>query len=140
MSGAAFSPEVRPLHVEATAWPPEEAGDAMSDDRPSTDPQPGPEANGGGPLRRAVTIKNPQGFHLRPLTAFVQAALRFQSTVHVYKNEQRVNGKSALELMLLAAEQGTELELEVSGSDAAQALSVLSEILAVESMPDPPEA
>jgi phosphotransferase system HPr (HPr) family protein len=113
----------------------------MSGDRPGADaPEPNPNANGSEPLRRKVRIANPQGFHLRPLTAFVQAALRFQSAVHVRKQDQRVNGKSALELMLLAAEQGTELELEVSGSDAAQALSVLSEILAAESMPDPPEA
>jgi phosphocarrier protein HPr len=124
----------------------------MSGDRPGADaPEPTPNANGprppppgpvngSEPLRRKVRIANPQGFHLRPLTAFVQAALRFQSSVHVSRQDQRVNGKSALELMLLAAEQGTELELEVDGSDAAQALQVLGEILAAESMPEPPEA
>ena len=90
-------------------WPSEEVGDAMSGERPSADPQPNPETNGGTTLRRTVRITNPQGLHLRPLTAFVQAAMRFQSSVHVCKADQRVNGKSALELMLLAAEQGTEL-------------------------------
>ena len=97
-------------------------------------------AMGSETLRRTVRINNPQGFHLRPLTAFVQAALRFESTVFVWKGEQRVDGKSPLELMLLAAEQGTELTLEVTGSDAGQAIEVLGEILAAESLPDPPEA
>ncbi|HEV3080853.1 MAG TPA: HPr family phosphocarrier protein, partial [Gemmataceae bacterium] len=62
--------------------------------------------------------------------AFAQRAKQFQSTVTVAKNEQRVNGKSPLELMLLAAEQGTELTLEVAGPDAEDALPVLAEMLA----------
>jgi len=65
-------------------------------------------------LQRKVTVNDPLGLHLRPLAAFAQRAKQFQSTVTVAKNEQRVNGKSPLELMLLAAEQGTELTLEVT--------------------------
>jgi phosphocarrier protein HPr len=81
-------------------------------------------------LQRRVTVTNPLGFHMRPLTAFAQRAGEFQSTVTVGKADQRVNGKSPLELMLLAAEQGTELLLEVSGEDAASAIDVLAGLLA----------
>jgi phosphocarrier protein len=83
----------------------------------------------GNVLRRKVTVSDPLGLHMRPLTAFAQRANQFQSAVTVSKDDQRVNGKSPLELMLLAAEQGTELELEVSGADAEAALEVLAQIL-----------
>jgi phosphotransferase system HPr (HPr) family protein len=81
-------------------------------------------------LRRKVIVQDPIGFHLRPLTAFAQRAGQFQGTVIVCKDDQRVNGKSPLELMLLAAQQGTELTLEVSGADAQAAIDVLAELLA----------
>ena len=84
----------------------------------------------GGPLRRTVTIANPMGFHFRPIAAFAQLAARFQSNVTVWKGDRRVNGKSPLELMTLAAEQGSELIVEVSGSDASTALDALAEVLA----------
>jgi phosphocarrier protein len=90
----------------------------------------------GEALRRTVKIMNPSGLHLRPLTAFVQRALKFESSVTVTKDGKTVNGKSPLELMLLAAEQGTDLILEVSGSDAAAAIEALAEILAA---PNPDE-
>jgi phosphotransferase system HPr (HPr) family protein len=73
---------------------------------------------------------------MRPLTVFVELARKFQSTVFVCKNEQRSNGKSPLELMTLGAEQGTELVLEVSGSDAKAALEALAPVLAAPSPED----
>jgi phosphocarrier protein HPr len=86
-------------------------------------------AMNGNVLRRKVTVTDPLGLHMRPLTAFAQRAIQFQSSVTVSKDNQRVNGKSPLELMLLAAEQGTELELEVSGADAEVALETLAQFL-----------
>src|SRR5262245_50633199 len=80
-------------------------------------------------LRQKVVITNPQGFHMRPLTAFVELARKFQSSVFVCKDDQRSNGKSPLELMTLGAEQGTELTLEVSGSDAREALEALARLI-----------
>src|SRR5438445_8601228 len=90
-------------------------------------------------LLRKVIVTDPLGFHLRPLAAFAQRAKQFQSTVTVSKDAQRVNGKSPLELMLLAAQQGTELILEVAGSDAEDALTVLSEMLAAPGIDEPQE-
>ena len=83
----------------------------------------------GETLRQTVVITNPQGFHMRPLTAFVELARKFQSAVVVCRDDQRSNGKSPLELMTLGAEQGTELTLEVSGSDAQAALDALVQFM-----------
>ena len=63
----------------------------------------------GEPLRRSVIIANPQGLHMRPITAFVELAGTFQSNVTVLKGGERFNGKSPLSLLGLGAEKGTEL-------------------------------
>jgi phosphocarrier protein HPr len=97
------------------------------------------DAMNGQVLRRKVTVQDPLGFHMRPLTVFAQRAGQYQSTVTVAKEDQRVNGKSPLELMLLAAEQGTELTLEVCGADAQEAIDVLAELLAAPARAEPPE-
>jgi phosphocarrier protein len=82
-------------------------------------------------LQRTVTITNPQGLHMRPITAFVEMASRFQSQVYLSKEPgQRINGKSPLALLGLAAEQGTLLTLETSGPDEQAALDALVEFLA----------
>jgi phosphotransferase system HPr (HPr) family protein len=80
-------------------------------------------------LRQKVVIKNPQGFHMRPLTKFVEEARRFHSRVFIYKDDERRDGTSPLELMTLGAEEGTELMLEVIGDDAQAALDVLVRII-----------
>ncbi len=81
------------------------------------------------PLQRKVVISNPQGFHMRPMAAFAQLASRFESSVKVSREGQSVNGKSILDLMLLAAAQGSELTLEVAGPDAKAALDALVDLL-----------
>ncbi len=72
----------------------------------------------GETIQRRVRITNPQGLHMRPATMFAQLAGQFESSVTVCRGDQRINGKSPLELMILGADQGTELILEVSGRDA----------------------
>jgi phosphocarrier protein HPr len=83
----------------------------------------------GEPLRQKVVISNPQGFHMRPMAAFAQLAARFESSVKVSREGQSVNGKSILDLMLLAAAQGTELTIETAGPDAQAALDDLVNLL-----------
>ena len=83
----------------------------------------------GPPLLQKVVVTNPQGFHMRPMAAFAQLAARFDSSVKVSREGQSVNGKSILDLMLLAAAQGTELTLEVAGPDAQAALDALVQLL-----------
>lgn len=90
-------------------------------------------------LKRTVVIQDPQGLHLRPIATFVRRANQSRCQVHVSKGDLRVNGTSAMELLLLGAEQGTSLELHVDGPDAPEALEALAAILTAPSMPDPPE-
>lgn len=80
------------------------------------------------PVVREVTIVNPEGFHTRPIMKFVDLAQRFVSEIRVtsLKNEQEVvNGKSAMELMLLGATSGTTLRLQAIGADAESAVDAL---------------
>ena len=68
-------------------------------------------------FRRKVTVQDPLGFHMRPIAVFAQRAGQYESNINVHKADLRVNGKSILELLLLAAAQGTELVLEADGAD-----------------------
>jgi phosphocarrier protein len=80
-------------------------------------------------LERRVTVTNPQGFHLRTMSVFNRLAQKFQSGVTVSKGTTEANGKSMLELMVLMAEQGTELTVAVVGPDADQALGPLCDVI-----------
>jgi phosphotransferase system HPr (HPr) family protein len=88
-------------------------------------------------LRKSVIIRNPQGFHVRPAAALAERARRYQSKASVIHGDLRVDARQVLDLIMLAAEQGTELTLEVIGPDAAEAIEVLAEILGA---PEPPPA
>ena len=83
-------------------------------------------------LKRVVKIKNPNGFHMRPKAAFVEAAMRFASDVKLIWEGQAFNGKSMFELMLVAAAEDSEVTLEVFGSDSLLALQELEKVLAEE--------
>jgi phosphocarrier protein HPr len=75
---------------------------------------------------RQVEITNGLGLHVRPAMKFVELASRFQSDVRVRHNNNEFNGKSLLELTMMAAECGTRLELEARGPDAAEAVEALA--------------
>jgi len=94
----------------------------------------------GETLTAKAVITNPMGFHMRPIAAFARRAAQFPGPVTIIKEGQRVNGKSSMELMLLAAEQGCELWVEVGGSgpEAQAALAALAEILAAPALDDEP--
>jgi len=77
------------------------------------------------PIIRKVVIVNRQGLHARPADLFVKTALRFESNIEIERDSLRVSGKSILDLMLLAAEQGTELTIIVTGPDAEDAAAEL---------------
>ena len=84
----------------------------------------------GEPLRQTVRITNPQGFHMRPITAFAQCAAAFVSSVTVSREGRTVNGKSPWDLMLMLSPPGSELTVEVDGPDAPDALAALVALLA----------
>jgi phosphocarrier protein HPr len=83
-------------------------------------------------LRRTVTVKNPQGLHARPADMFVKLANQYEAKIELLKGSVRVDGKSILGILTLAAGPGTALEIEASGSDAQQALEALAELIASE--------
>ena len=71
------------------------------------------------PIRRAsVTVRLPEGLHLRPLTQLSRLAQSFSSEIVLRKGSRSADAKRPLELMTLAAMCGEPLELEVRGTDA----------------------
>lgn len=80
-------------------------------------------------LQKEVTIKNKVGLHARPAGAFVQLAGKFKSDIAVVKDGTRVNGKSIMGLMMLAAEKGSKILIIVDGSDEAEAMEALAGLI-----------
>ena len=80
--------------------------------------------------RRQVEVLNALGFHLRPAERFVGLAHRFASDIKVTVQGKVSNGKSILDLMTLAAEQGARLDLEARGPDAEAAVAALAGLVA----------
>ena len=75
---------------------------------------------------RQVEITNSLGLHVRPAMKFVELASRYQCEVRVRHNNDEFNGKSLLELTMMAAECGTRLEVVARGPDAAAAVEALA--------------
>lgn len=80
-------------------------------------------------IQEAAKITNKLGMHARAAAKFVKIASAYASHVEVEKNGQRVNGKSIMGVMMLAAACGSEIILHVSGDDADQCLSALQALI-----------
>jgi phosphocarrier protein len=83
-------------------------------------------------LRKKIIIINKLGLHARAAAKFVATASRFSCKIEIAKGEQVVNGKSIMGVMMLAATQGTEVELIVDGEDSeeeSEALQALIELI-----------
>jgi len=76
-----------------------------------------------------LTIENRNGLHARPAALFVKTSSRFQSEVWVEKDGERVNGKSIMGLMMLAAGKGSILRVTAEGSDASSVLTELEVLI-----------
>ncbi|MFV2068861.1 MAG: HPr family phosphocarrier protein [Pirellulales bacterium] len=79
--------------------------------------------------RRSVVVNQPEGLHARPAELFVKVALQFDSKIDVVKDNQRVDAKSILHVLTLAAVEGTRLDLEAEGPDAKEAIDALAELV-----------
>ena len=79
--------------------------------------------------RALVTIRNRLGLHARPAMAFVDTANQFDCDIRVSKANQVVDGKSIMQMMMLAAAQGTQLEIVAEGADAGQAVEQLQQLV-----------
>jgi phosphocarrier protein HPr len=82
--------------------------------------------------RKTVIVKNKQGLHARPAALFVQVANKFDSRVTVIYNNEKVNGKSIMGILMLGAEQGTEIIIEADGKDAQEVLVELEKVVSCE--------
>ena len=85
--------------------------------------------NAGNKIAREVEILNKLGLHARPCAKFVKLANTFRSDVWVRKDDDTVNGKSIMGLMMLAAGGGSRLLITCDGADAAQALEAIEKLI-----------
>jgi phosphocarrier protein len=81
-------------------------------------------------LEKPVTIINKLGLHARAAAKFVTIASSFSSEIDIAKDDQKVNGKSIMGVMMLAASRGTELLITVNGSDEVEAADSLEKLVA----------
>jgi len=79
-------------------------------------------------IKKKVKVLNEAGLHARPSSVLVKTASEFESDLFIEMYGYKINGKSILGLLTLAAEHGSEMELIVDGPDEEQAMEVLSRL------------
>jgi phosphotransferase system HPr (HPr) family protein len=85
----------------------------------------GSDTAGAPTLTREVVVANSQGLHARPADMLAREARKWQSRIELVGEAQRVDGKSILDVLTLAAEAGTRLVVEATGPDAREALEAI---------------
>jgi phosphocarrier protein len=80
-------------------------------------------------LSRALEIKNRLGLHARAAAQLVQMASEYDAEITVGKEGQTVNGKSIIGLMMLAAAQGTVIQVSATGPQATEALTAIERLV-----------
>ena len=80
---------------------------------------------GSATMTKDFLVSNKLGIHARPAAMFVKTANRFSCDIFVEKDGEKVNGKSIMGLMMLAAGPGSKLTVHAQGHDASQALAEL---------------
>jgi len=81
------------------------------------------------PLNRKVQIINKLGMHARAAAKFVKLASKFDSIIEVERDKQRINGKSIMGVMMLAASNGSHITLYADGNDAEESLDKLEQLI-----------
>ena len=79
--------------------------------------------------QRDVEIVNKLGLHARPSARLTQLASSFKSNVHMSRNGRRVNAKSIMGVMMLAAAKGSTITLETDGDDEVEAIDALAGLI-----------
>jgi phosphocarrier protein HPr len=80
-------------------------------------------------LERDIEIINKLGLHARASAKLTQTAARFQSEVWLSRNGRRINGKSIMGVMMLAASRGTQIRIETIGEDEQAAMNALAALI-----------
>ena len=81
-------------------------------------------------LTKELLVQNKMGIHARPAAMIVRVTNKFKAEVFVEKDEEQVNGKSIMGLMMLAAAKGTKVKFLATGEDAPQMLAELEALFA----------
>jgi phosphocarrier protein HPr len=80
-------------------------------------------------IKENVEIINKLGLHARASTKFTQVANQFSSDIAVIRDEKRVNAKSIMGVMMLAAAKGSVIEIEANGADEVEAVAALKALM-----------
>ena len=80
-------------------------------------------------IEKTFLIKNKLGLHARPAALFVQIVNKYKSSVKVVKDEQSVDGRSIMGLMMLVAEFGSGMKIIVEGADEQEVMQKLEELI-----------
>lgn len=80
-------------------------------------------------IKKELVVKNKQGLHARPAALFVQIANKFDSRITVRRDDEKVNGKSIMGILMLGAEKGSSIIIEADGEDANLAMAELERII-----------
>lgn len=80
-------------------------------------------------VTKQITIINRLGLHARAAAKFITEAGQYSSTIQLIRDAQPANGKSIMEVMMLAASQGTELILTTEGDDEVEAAAALEALV-----------
>jgi len=83
-------------------------------------------------VKKQLTVKNKQGLHARPAALFVQVANKFDSRITVKRDDEEVNGKSIMGILMLGAEKDSSIIIEIDGEDAHKAMEELEKIITSE--------
>lgn len=84
-----------------------------------------------------LEIKNAEGLHMRPAMKFVDVANRFESEINVSNGETSVDGKSIMQISMLAATCGTKLKVIARGPDAQKAIDALKKLVEEQHFDEP---
>lgn len=85
-------------------------------------------------IEKKLVIKNKSGLHARPAATFVRIANKYDCEITVQKGSEKVNGKSIMGIMMLAAEKGSKVIIMAKGDDAEDAVRELEKLLLSETV------
>jgi phosphocarrier protein HPr len=80
-------------------------------------------------IKKEIEIVNKLGLHARASAKLTQLAAQFKCDIHLLRNNRRVNAKSIMGVMMLAASKGAKLEIETSGDDEQAAIDGLTKLI-----------
>ncbi len=80
-------------------------------------------------VKKTVIVKNKQGLHARPAALFVQVANKFDSSIIIRRDNEEVNGKSIMGILMLGVEKDTPIIIEADGEDAYLAIEELEKLI-----------